>query len=150
MSPALECDYRFCFVALLSSGPRGFKCYRSFILLLLLLSTGCITLNDSRLNLSEFYPNEFLGFLECFIIYEYISRLITYEAEAVYNHIRLIHTYSHNNICQLYLQLDFSQNYFLVVFSSWDSDNSNSFSTFGYKCSDVACPHYVECTELGI
>ena len=33
---------------------------------------------------------------------------ITYEAEAVYNPIRLIHTDIHNKICQLYFQLDFS------------------------------------------
>ena len=34
---------------------------------------------------------------------------------------------SNNKICQLYFQLNFSHNYFLVVFSSWGSDNSNGF-----------------------
>ena len=39
----------------------------------------------------------------------------------------LIHTDNHKKICQLYLQLDLSHNYVLVVFSSGGSDNSNSF-----------------------
>ena len=52
---------------------------------------------------------------------------ITYEAESVYNPIMLIHTDNHKKICQLYVQLDFSHNYVLVVFSSGGSDNSNSF-----------------------
>ena len=39
MSPALEYDYWFCFVALLSSGLRGFKRHRSCKLLLYILGT---------------------------------------------------------------------------------------------------------------
>ena len=60
---------------------------------------------------------------------------ITYEAEAVYNPIRLIHIDSHYKLCQLYFQLDFSHNYFLVVFSSWGSDNSNGFQHSAKKFS---------------
>ena len=65
---------------------------------------------------------------------------ITYEAEAVYNHIRLIHTDSHNKIGQLYFQLDF-----FLVFASWGSDNSNNF-----QHSAMLFSLLLECTELGI
>ena len=34
VSPALEYDYRFRFFALLSSGPRGFKRFRSYIIII--------------------------------------------------------------------------------------------------------------------
>ena len=37
MSPALEYDYRFCFVALLSSGLRGFKRHRSYIIIIIII-----------------------------------------------------------------------------------------------------------------
>ena len=37
MSPALEYDYLFCFVALLSSGLRGFKCHRSYVIIIIII-----------------------------------------------------------------------------------------------------------------
>ena len=37
MSPALEYDYWFCFVALLSSGFRGFKRHRSYIIIIIII-----------------------------------------------------------------------------------------------------------------
>ena len=37
MSPALEYDYWFCFVALLSSGLRGFKRHRSYIIIIIII-----------------------------------------------------------------------------------------------------------------
>ena len=37
MSPALEYDYILCFVALLSSGLRGFKCHRSYIIIIIII-----------------------------------------------------------------------------------------------------------------
>ena len=36
MSPALEYDYILCFVALLSSGLRGFKRHRSYIIIIII------------------------------------------------------------------------------------------------------------------
>ena len=43
MSPALEYDYCFCFVALLSSGLRGFKRHISYIIIIISNLLKCIS-----------------------------------------------------------------------------------------------------------